>query len=91
MKTKLQIPPRSELFAEYDGKIVFNDNGFVNKGDWTLIDKIFSPHMKKIITACACWEWQKERYRRDRYIGVDSSYYELPVDQLNAWEEWGKE
>jgi hypothetical protein len=80
MKTKLQIPPGSELFAECDGRIVFNGNGVTDKGDWTFIDKIFSTHKKKIISACACWEWS-----------LDLENDELSDEQISLWTGWVKE
>ena len=59
MKTKLQIPPGSYFFSECDGKIVFNEDGKEDKGDWKYIDSVSSTHKKKLIAACACHEWIK--------------------------------
>lgn len=87
-KSELKIPPESYFFrVEYGNEIQFR----TNIGEWMPIKLNLTPHGKRLIATCACWEWHK----------YDEQVCTLPVSegklieslfvdkQIKLWSEYG--
>jgi hypothetical protein len=91
---KLQIPPNSYFFHEYNGEIYFKFYDDAERG--TRIEGMCHKYQRKIISACACYEWIKFRNHNCsmpmRMEDCESMNYiiQRSIEQIQAWEKWGE-
>jgi hypothetical protein len=78
-KTETLFGEDNELFLEYE----------------EIKNYKYQEYYRKLISACACWEWKKEADSCSIDQACDDDHederYIIANEQIELWEEWGNE